>query len=56
MEKELKLVHIRLVSDTMWPNGFIGKRELLAAMQKFEGRLNFKIERVPFMLEPDYMN
>jgi hypothetical protein len=33
----------------------IGKRELLNAMKKFENKLEFKVERVPFMLEPEYM-
>ena len=55
MEKALKLVTIKLISDTMWPNGMIGKRELLNAMKKFEDKFEFKVERVPFMLEPDYM-
>ena len=56
MEKALKLVTIKLISDTMWPNGMIGKRELLTAMKKFENKFEFKVERVPFMLEPEYMH
>lgn len=56
------VVSIELVSDTMWPNGYIGKKYLNKAIDEVLGNplprapkpLAFSILRVPFFLEPSY--
>ena len=57
--KEERIIYLEYISDTMWPNGFIGIRHLNNAINKFK-KFNplFKLEihRIPFFLEPGYMN
>ena len=56
------IVPVELVSDTLWPNGYIGKKHLNTAMEHVLGEplpgaprpLAFSVVRVPFFLEPDY--
>ena len=56
------VVPVELVSDTLWPNGYIGKKYLNTAIQKVLRHpladaprpLAFSVIRVPFFLEPNY--
>lgn len=53
-------IKIEIVSDTMWPNGFIGKRHLANAIEeinltsRLQNPLIFKILRIPYLLETNY--
>ena len=53
-------VNIEIVSDTMWPNGYIGKQYLSDAIEEIKIAsmltipLKFNILRVPYLLEYNY--
>jgi predicted DsbA family dithiol-disulfide isomerase len=57
------VIPVELISDTMWPNGYIGKKHLRRAMDhvlKTTAESNtstevvFSVVRVPLLLEPHY--
>lgn len=62
-------VNLELISDVMWPNGYIEKFHIRNAIQRIkeeierekqerkeeEIEIEFQIYRVPFFLEPDYI-
>ncbi len=63
MKKTTQAIALELISDTMWPNGVIGKKALLMAIGKHEQKsaavndaatVEFIVVRVPFLLEPRY--
>ena len=56
----MQYISLELISDTMWPNGYIGKRHIKKAIEDFEMQninpnMKFLVKRVPFFLEPGYM-
>ena len=59
-QQQQHVVTLELISDTMWPNGYIGKCNIKKAVELFENQninknIRFAIHRVPFFLEPGYM-
>ncbi|KAL3150213.1 hypothetical protein ABBQ32_000072 [Trebouxia sp. C0010 RCD-2024] len=47
------LVRVDVVSDTVCPWCFIGKRRLETAIKKFQGQKSFEVRWHPFFLNPD---
>lgn len=47
------VVRVDIVSDTVCPWCFIGKRRLEAAIKRFEGQKKFEVRWHPFFLNPD---
>ncbi|KAL3149651.1 hypothetical protein ABBQ38_013483 [Trebouxia sp. C0009 RCD-2024] len=47
------LVRVDIVSDTVCPWCFIGKRRLETAIKKFQGHKSFEVRWHPFFLNPD---
>jgi predicted DsbA family dithiol-disulfide isomerase len=60
--EEALIIPIELVSDTLWPNGYIGKKHLNKAIQQVLSSplpdapkpISVSILRVPYFLEPHY--
>lgn len=59
-KKKPRVVRIDIVSDTMWPNGFLGKQHLAEAIDEMnfasqlDEPLQFEVYRIPFLLEFGY--
>lgn len=66
----MKIINLELISDIMWPNGYIEKYHIKNAIQRIKQQqqqekeekeekekedIQFNIYRVPFFLEPDYI-
>lgn len=49
----MKKVEIQIFSDIICPWCFIGRAKLIQALEKLKGKYEFKIEWLPFELNPD---
>ena len=61
-QSEPLVISVELISDTLWPNGYIGKKHLNRAIREVltsplpnaPKPVTFSVLRVPFFLEPFY--